>query len=92
VAAVVIADTPIAWGGLVQVDIDARGSRRGKVMSEQKPVENQAETPAESPATTGELSSEELEGVAGGVSVPRPGAANPAVPGQQKGIIAILIG
>lgn len=58
VAAVVIADTPIASGGLVQVGIDARGSRRGKVMSEQKPVENQAETPAEGPAATGELSSE----------------------------------
>ncbi len=61
-------------------------------MSEQKPVENQAETPAEGPATAGELSSEELEGVTGGVSVPRPAAGHPAVPGQQQGIIAILIG
>ena len=61
-------------------------------MSEQKPVENQAETPAESPAATGELSSEELEGVSGGVGVPRPAGVKPGDPGQQKGIIAILIG
>lgn len=57
-------------------------------MSEQK----QSDALAETPATPVELSSEELDGVAGGLAAPPVPGGHPGGTGQPQGIIAILIG
>lgn len=55
---------------------------------------SQSDGPVETPVAPVELSSEQLDAVAGGngVSLPAVQAIHPGGPGQQQGIIAILIG